>query len=198
MADKCWPYWVLKMPMTCPFFNRFWWYLYQNSWFIELFLIKHTYHYRPVIIAFGVPLIATETFLCLSEGFLCHLQHTKSPQKISERKRYYNTLIYSSYSTFCGGPVSPPSIVLFSLGNASGCIDDSNKIFVAVFLWPQQIGNYLWIVFLPINVFLIIAQRQLTLQCVCKRKLSSIFLGVTYFRGYNSRTTFIVILFYIT
>ena len=28
---------------------------------------------RPVIIAFGVPLIATETFLCLSESFLCHL-----------------------------------------------------------------------------------------------------------------------------
>ena len=26
-----------------PFFNRFWWYLYQNSWFIGLFLIKHTY-----------------------------------------------------------------------------------------------------------------------------------------------------------
>ena len=67
---------------------------------------------RPVIIAFGVPLIATETFLCLSESFLCHLQHTKSPHKISERKRYYNTLIYSSYNTFCGGPVSPPYIVL--------------------------------------------------------------------------------------
>ena len=64
--------------------------------------------FRPVIIAFGVPLIATETFLCLSERFLCHLQHTKSPHKISERKRYYNTLIYSSYNTFCGGPVSPP------------------------------------------------------------------------------------------
>ena len=63
---------------------------------------------RPVIIAFGVPLIATETFLCLSESFLCHLQHTKSPHKISQRKRYYNTLIYSSYNTFCGGPVSPP------------------------------------------------------------------------------------------
>ena len=42
--------------------------------------------YRPVIIAFGVPLIATETFLCLSESLLCHLQHTKSPHKISERK----------------------------------------------------------------------------------------------------------------
>ena len=42
--------------------------------------------HRPVIIAFGVPLIATETFLCLSESFLCHLQHTKSPHKISERK----------------------------------------------------------------------------------------------------------------
>ena len=67
---------------------------------------------RPVIIAFGVPLIATETFLCLSESFLCHLQHTKSPHKISEGKRYYNTLIYSSYNTFCGGPVSPPLIVL--------------------------------------------------------------------------------------
>ena len=63
---------------------------------------------RPVIIAFGVPLIATETFLCLSESFLCHLHYTKSPHKISERKRYYNTLIYSSYNTFCGGPVSPP------------------------------------------------------------------------------------------
>ena len=60
------------------------------------------------IIAFGVPLIATETFLCLSESFLCQLQHTKSPHKISERKRYYNTLIYSSYNIFCGGPVSPP------------------------------------------------------------------------------------------
>ena len=64
--------------------------------------------YRPVIIAFGVPLIATETFLCLSESFLCHLQHTKSPHKISERKRYYNTLIYSLYNTFCGSPVRPP------------------------------------------------------------------------------------------
>ena len=63
---------------------------------------------RPVIIAFGVPLIATETFLCLSESFLCQLQHTKSPHEISERKQYYNTLIYSSYDTFCGGPVSPP------------------------------------------------------------------------------------------
>ena len=69
---------------------------------------KHIMHSRPVIIAFGVPLIATETFLCLSESFLCHLQHTKSPHKISERKRYYNILIYSSYNTFCGGPVSPP------------------------------------------------------------------------------------------
>ena len=35
---------------------------------------------------FGVPLIATETFLCLSESFLCNLQHTKSPYKMSERK----------------------------------------------------------------------------------------------------------------
>ena len=29
------------------------------------------------IIAFGVPLIATDFLLCLSESFLCHLQHTK-------------------------------------------------------------------------------------------------------------------------
>ena len=42
MAAKSWPYWILYVPITSPFFNRFWWYLYQNSWFIEFFLIKHT------------------------------------------------------------------------------------------------------------------------------------------------------------
>ena len=40
----------------------------------------------PVGIAFGVPLIATETFFYLSESFLCYLQHTKSPQETSEGK----------------------------------------------------------------------------------------------------------------